>query len=64
MGVKFRLDRGHKGNTIIFRLGFGVKKIIDSLLFLFLLTHIGPNVNKKCLNDRVNPENLDLSHFF
>ena len=32
-----------------FGLGFNVKQIIDSLLFLFLLTHIGLNFNEKVL---------------
>ena len=33
-------------------LGFGVKHIIDSLSFLFLLTHIGLNLNfSKYLNE-------------
>ena len=42
-----------------------VKKIIDSLSFLFLLTHIGLNFDsKKCLNNKADHENLDLSHFF
>ena len=32
-----------------FWLGFGVKQIIDSLSFLFLLTYIGLNFNEKVL---------------
>ena len=41
-----------------------VKQIIDSLSFLFLLTHIGLNLDfKKCSNNRVNHENLDLCFF-
>ena len=44
---------------------FWCKQIIDSL-FLFLPTYIGLNFDfkKKCLNNRANHENLDLSHFF
>ena len=30
-----------------FRFGFDVKQIIDSLLYLFLLTHIGLKFNEK-----------------
>ena len=45
-----------------FWLGLGVKKIIDSLSFLFLLTHIGINFNEKVLEQRANL--LYLSHFF
>ena len=30
-----------------FWLGFDIKQIIDSLLFLFLLTHIGLSFNEK-----------------
>ena len=45
---------------------FDVKHIIDSLLFLFLLTHIGLNLNsnKKCLDKRANQENLDSLRVF
>ena len=44
---------------------FCIKQIIDSLLFLYLLLHIGLNFNiKHCLNNRANHENLDLSRFF
>ena len=32
-----------------FGLGLGVKQIIDSLSFLFLLTYIGLNFNEKML---------------
>ena len=45
------LDGCHKETPVIseilFLVGFGVKKIMDSLSFLFLLTHIGPNFNEK-----------------
>ena len=47
-----------------FWLGFGVKQIIDSLSFLFLLTQIGLNFNEKYMNDKANHENLDLSRVF
>ena len=46
-------------------IGFGGKQIIDSLSFLFLLTHIGLNFHLKMyLNNRANHENLDSSYFF
>ena len=42
-------------------LGVGIKQIIDSLSFLFLLTYIELSFNfKKCLNNRDNYEYLDL----
>ena len=44
--------------------GFGVKQIINSLSMLFLLTHIGLNLNQKCWNNRAKHKNLDLSNFF
>ena len=43
---------------------FGVKQIIDSLLFLFLLTQFGGNFIEKCLNNETDRENLDLLRFF
>ena len=46
------LDGGHKETPIItktFWLGFGVRQIVDILLFLFLLTHIGQNFKEKVL---------------
>ena len=45
--------------SVIFLPSFGVKQIIDSLLFLFLLTYIGVNFLKKWLNTRDNHEHLD-----
>ena len=44
--------------------GFSIKQNINSLSFLFLLTHIGLNFNKKkqCLKNRTNHKNLDLSY--
>ena len=57
------LELDHKETLLIlefFQLDFGVKHMIDSLSFLFLLTHIGLNFNKQCLNNRANRENLYL----
>ena len=46
-------------------LGFSVKQIIDSLSFLFLLTHIGLNFNlKMCVNNWANNENLHIPRFW
>ena len=46
-GVKSGLDGSYKETPIILRILFGVKQIIDSLLLLFLLTHIGQNFKEK-----------------
>ena len=47
--ISFALYSIDKEASDFFLLGFGVKHIIDSLSFLFLLTHIGLNFNEKVL---------------
>ena len=51
--LRFGLDGGHEESLINLRFsfwfGFGVKQILDSLSFLYLLTHTGLNFNEKVL---------------
>ena len=51
--------------TLKLWLDFGVKQILDYLLFLLLLTHIGLNFDfKMCFGKWANHEYLDILRFF